>query len=92
MKQVRQAVQGGQGIGMILTEHTALVLQELSLVRFGFVVASHLLENLGEIRARVARLPGLELAGAYLDGISVSDALNSGLDAARALQGVPRHS
>jgi oxygen-dependent protoporphyrinogen oxidase len=47
---------------------------------------------IGEIRARVARLPGLELAGAYLDGISVSDALNSGLDAARALQGVPRHS
>ena len=38
----------------------------------------------GEIRAKLRRLPGIELAGAYLDGISVSDALTSGVDAARA--------
>jgi oxygen-dependent protoporphyrinogen oxidase len=46
----------------------------------------------GEIRARLRGLPGLELAGAYLDGISVSDALTSGLHAARRLQNIPLHS
>ncbi|MFP8881186.1 MAG: protoporphyrinogen oxidase [Myxococcota bacterium] len=44
-----------------------------------------------EIRASLGRLPGIELAGAYLDGISVSDALTSGLNAARSLQGLPIH-
>jgi len=38
-----------------------------------------------EIRARLVDLPGVELAGAYLDGVSVSDALASGVDAARRL-------
>jgi oxygen-dependent protoporphyrinogen oxidase len=46
----------------------------------------------GEIRTRLRQLPGVELAGAYLDGISVSDALTSGLNAARRLQDLPLHS
>ncbi len=47
---------------------------------------------IAEIRAGLRRHPGIELAGAYLDGISVSDALTSGLNAARGLQGLPAHS
>ncbi len=37
------------------------------------------------LRARVAELPGLALAGSYLDGVGVSDTLASGLRAAAAL-------
>jgi oxygen-dependent protoporphyrinogen oxidase len=33
------------------------------------------------LRARIAALPGLALAGAYLDGVAVADALASGLRA-----------
>ncbi len=46
----------------------------------------------GEIRASLRGLPGIELAGAYLDGISVSDALASGLGAALRLQDLPVYS
>jgi oxygen-dependent protoporphyrinogen oxidase len=41
--------------------------------------------QMARIRSRLAELPGLALAGAYLGGISVSDALESGLHAARDL-------
>ncbi len=41
---------------------------------------------IAEIRRRLAELPDIELAGAYLDGISVSDALASGLGAASRLE------
>jgi oxygen-dependent protoporphyrinogen oxidase len=37
------------------------------------------------IRQQLAALPGLELAGAYLDGVSVSDAAASGMAAAARL-------
>ena len=37
------------------------------------------------LRARVADCGGLALAGAYLDGVAVADALASGLRAARGL-------
>jgi oxygen-dependent protoporphyrinogen oxidase len=37
------------------------------------------------IRALLAQLPGLELAGAYLEGVAVADALASGLSAAQRL-------
>jgi oxygen-dependent protoporphyrinogen oxidase len=37
------------------------------------------------VRSRLAELPGLALAGAYLGGISVSDSFESGLRAARDL-------
>jgi oxygen-dependent protoporphyrinogen oxidase len=37
------------------------------------------------LRARVAALPGLALAGAYLDGVAVADALASGLRAGSAV-------
>jgi len=37
------------------------------------------------IRRRLTELPGLELAGAYLDGVSVADAAASGMVAARRL-------
>jgi oxygen-dependent protoporphyrinogen oxidase len=37
------------------------------------------------IREQLAQLPGLELAGAYLDGVAVADALASGLAAAQRL-------
>lgn len=40
-----------------------------------------------EIRARLSRQPGLALAGAYLDGVSVADTLASG---ARAADGIAR--
>ena len=36
-----------------------------------------------EARARVAQLPGLALAGAYIEGVSVADSLASGVRAAR---------
>jgi oxygen-dependent protoporphyrinogen oxidase len=41
--------------------------------------------QMARIRSRLAELPGLALAGAYLGGISVSDSLASGLRAARDL-------
>jgi oxygen-dependent protoporphyrinogen oxidase len=41
--------------------------------------------RLAGIRQQLAGLPGLELAGAYLDGVSVSDAAASGISAARRL-------
>ena len=37
------------------------------------------------IRAQLADLPGLELAGAYLDGVAVADAAASGMAAAQRL-------
>jgi protoporphyrinogen/coproporphyrinogen III oxidase len=37
------------------------------------------------VRARLREWPGLALAGSYLDGVGVSDALTSGVVAARAL-------
>jgi oxygen-dependent protoporphyrinogen oxidase len=37
-----------------------------------------------DVRARAARLSGVALAGGYLDGVSVSDALASGRDLAPA--------
>ena len=37
------------------------------------------------IRQQLAGLPGLELAGAYLDGVAVSDAAASGISAAQRL-------
>ena len=39
--------------------------------------------RIARIRKQLAELPGLALAGAYLGGISVSDACESGLIAAR---------
>jgi len=41
------------------------------------------------IRATLSGLPGIALAGAYLDGVSVADALASGIRAARELGGDP---
>jgi oxygen-dependent protoporphyrinogen oxidase len=41
--------------------------------------------RLAGIRQRLADLPGLELAGAYLDGVAVADAAASGLAAAQRL-------
>jgi oxygen-dependent protoporphyrinogen oxidase len=41
--------------------------------------------RLGAIRQQLAGLPGLELAGAYLEGVGVSDAAASGIAAARRL-------
>ena len=41
--------------------------------------------RIGGIREAVAALPGVALAGGYLDGIGVSDALASGIRAAREL-------
>ena len=38
------------------------------------------------IRERLGAQPGLALAGAYLDGVSVADSMASGLRAARALR------
>jgi oxygen-dependent protoporphyrinogen oxidase len=38
-----------------------------------------------DLRARLARQPGLTLAGAYLDGVSVADTLASGVRAAREI-------
>jgi protoporphyrinogen oxidase len=35
-----------------------------------------------DLRARLARHPGLALAGAYLEGVSVADTLASGVRAA----------
>jgi oxygen-dependent protoporphyrinogen oxidase len=40
-------------------------------------------QRVAEIRRRVRAWPGLALAGAYLDGVGVSDSLASGLGAAR---------
>ncbi len=37
------------------------------------------------IRSQIARLPGLALAGSYLNGVGVSDSFESGLRAARDL-------
>jgi oxygen-dependent protoporphyrinogen oxidase len=42
--------------------------------------------RIAEIRQQLAGLPGLSLAGAYLDGVSVSDALASGLRGAEDSQ------
>ena len=41
--------------------------------------------RIAALRARLASLPGLALAGAWLDGVSVSDALACGARAGRAL-------
>jgi oxygen-dependent protoporphyrinogen oxidase len=41
--------------------------------------------RMARVRSRLAELPGLALAGAYLDGIGVSESLESGLRAARDL-------
>jgi oxygen-dependent protoporphyrinogen oxidase len=41
--------------------------------------------QIARVRSRLAELPGLSLAGAYLGGISVSDSFESGLRAARDL-------
>jgi oxygen-dependent protoporphyrinogen oxidase len=41
--------------------------------------------RVARLRARVAELPGLALAGSYLDGVGVSDSLASGVRAARQL-------
>lgn len=41
--------------------------------------------RISEARARLSALPGLALAGAYLDGVAVPDAFASGLRAAREL-------
>jgi oxygen-dependent protoporphyrinogen oxidase len=41
--------------------------------------------RLAGVRARLGECPGLALAGAYLEGVGVSDALGSGVRAARAL-------
>jgi oxygen-dependent protoporphyrinogen oxidase len=41
--------------------------------------------RLAAIRQRLAELPGLELAGAYLDGVAVSDAAATGIRAAQRL-------
>jgi oxygen-dependent protoporphyrinogen oxidase len=38
-----------------------------------------------EVRARLSALPGLSLAGAYVDGVSVGDTFASGVRAARDL-------
>ena len=42
--------------------------------------------RIARIRKQLAEFPGIALAGAYLGGISVSDALESGLNAARDLR------
>lgn len=44
-----------------------------------------------EIRARLSRHPGLELAGNAYDGIGVPDCIRTGRAAARALLSAPRH-
>jgi oxygen-dependent protoporphyrinogen oxidase len=41
--------------------------------------------RLASIRQQLAALPGLELAGAYLEGVAVSDAAASGIGAAQRL-------
>jgi protoporphyrinogen oxidase len=38
------------------------------------------------IRTRIARLPGLAIAGSYLNGVGVPDTFESGLRAAAELQ------
>jgi oxygen-dependent protoporphyrinogen oxidase len=43
--------------------------------------------RIAAIRAALARFPGVALAGAYLDGVSVPDALASGIRAVRDLGG-----
>jgi oxygen-dependent protoporphyrinogen oxidase len=40
-----------------------------------------------DLRQEAARVPGLALAGAWLDGVSIADALASGVGAARAIAG-----
>jgi oxygen-dependent protoporphyrinogen oxidase len=42
-------------------------------------------QRLVALHRQAAELPGLALAGAYLGGVAVADALASGLDAARRL-------
>jgi len=41
------------------------------------------------VRARLREMPGIALAGSYLDGVAVSGALASGISAARELTGAP---
>lgn len=43
------------------------------------------LRRLAEVQARLAALPGLALAGSYVDGVGVADSFASGLRAARSL-------
>ncbi len=43
------------------------------------------LRRLAEVRERLAALPGLQLAGGYVSGVSVADSFASGLAASAAL-------
>jgi oxygen-dependent protoporphyrinogen oxidase len=47
------------------------------------------LERMAEVRERLQHLPGLLLAGNYLKGVGIKDAVASGFEAAAALGGRP---
>jgi oxygen-dependent protoporphyrinogen oxidase len=50
------------------------------------LVLGHL-DRMNLVRRRLARLPGLHLAGNYLHGVGMKDAVRSGFEAAEAVQG-----